>query len=157
MAEESTLDQLERSLAHILRLLGDRATTSDVASRCGYDLPAASWALLEYLEALGALRVSDIAACHGVDVSSITPRLKRLEQAGLVARERLPADARAFLINITPEGIRALDSVHAARREILRPALNDIEAARLAEAADVLARITGHLSKEPRGRLGGGD
>jgi len=65
----STLDDVERSLAAAMRLLTDRTTTGDIARRCGYDLPPASWSLLEYLEAHGSLRVSDIAACHGVDVS----------------------------------------------------------------------------------------
>src|SRR5690625_3914515 len=145
----STLDDVERSLAAAMRLLTDRTTTGDIARRCGYDLPSASWALLEYLEAQGSLRVSDIAACHGVDVSSITPRLKRLEGSGLVTRGRAVDDARAYLIDITDEGRRALESVHAARREILRHALAGVDSARLADTAAVLGRITAHLSTEP--------
>ncbi|HVW40242.1 MAG TPA: MarR family transcriptional regulator [Amycolatopsis sp.] len=149
MVDRAILDDLERSLAAVSRLLADRATAGDLARRCGYDLPAASWAFLEHLDARGALRVSDIAACHGVDVSSVTPRLKRLENAGLVARERVPNDARAFLISIAPEGTRALESVHAARREILQQALDGTGSARLAVAAAVLSRIADHLSPEP--------
>lgn len=144
--EPSLTDDLERSLATVLRVLSDRAMTGDVAERCGYDLPPASWALLEYLDAHGTLRVSDIAACHGVDVSSITPRLKRLESVGLVSRERAPTDARAFLISITDEGSHALESVHAARRETLHRAIDGIDASRVASAADVLRRIANHLS-----------
>ncbi|WP_147522576.1 MarR family winged helix-turn-helix transcriptional regulator [Brevibacterium senegalense] len=147
--DDGVLDDLERSLATVLRLLADRATASDVAQRCGYDLPPASWALLEYVDTYGALRVSDIAACHRVDVSSITPRLKRIENAGLVRRERVPSDARAYLISITAEGARALRSVHAARREILRHALDGIDQEQLSDAARVLHRIAEHLSPEP--------
>lgn len=149
MAGPATLDDLERSLTAVLRLLADRGTTSDIARRCGYDLPSASWALLEHLEARGSLRVSDIAACHGVDISSVTPRLKRLEQAGLVTRERVPTDARASLITIAPQGKSALESVHATRREILRQALGDIDPSRLADTAGVLAHVATHLSTEP--------
>lgn len=149
MKRTLTLDELERSLAAVLRLLADRATVGDIAQRSGYDLPPASWSLLEHLDARGALRVSDIAACHGVDISSVTPRLKRLESAGLVCRERLPTDARAFLISITGEGIRALESVHAARRDILEQVVDDIDASQLAVAAGVLAHIAHQLSAEP--------
>jgi DNA-binding MarR family transcriptional regulator len=149
MVDDSVVDELERSVAAVLRLLADRTTTSDVAKRCGYELPPASWALLEHLDAHGALRVSDIAACHGVDVSSITPRLKRLEGAGLVNRSRAPSDARASLISITPVGAHALESVHAARREILRDALGDTDPERVAGATDVLRRIAGQLSRDP--------
>jgi len=146
MTRRSTLAQLECSLAAVLRLLADRATVDDVARRSGYDLPPASWSLLEHLDARGALRVSDIAACHGVDISSITPRLKRLETAGLVARERLVSDARAFLIRITAEGAQALESVHAARRDILEQVVDDLDVAQLEATAQVLAHIARDLA-----------
>lgn len=148
------LDELERGLASILRLLADRATVDDIARRSGYDLPPASWSLLEHLDTRGALRVSDIAACHRVDISSVTPRLKRLEAAGLVTREREPTDARAFLISITREGTRALESVHAARREILAHAVEDIDAAPLVAAAETLTRIARNLSNETAPTIG---
>ncbi|MDD9207371.1 MarR family transcriptional regulator [Georgenia sp. 10Sc9-8] len=149
MLPTSPTDALERSLSAVLRLLADRTTTGDVARRCGYDLPPASWSLLEHLGARGGLRVSEIAACHGVDVSSVTPRLQRLEQAGLVGRERVPTDARASLITITGEGRRALTSVHAARRALLEDALGNTDADQVAAAADVLARIADRMSAEP--------
>ncbi|UNX55369.1 MarR family transcriptional regulator [Georgenia sp. TF02-10] len=144
--DECGLDDLERSLAAVLRLLADRATVDDIARRSGYDLPPASWSLLEYLDARGALRVSDIAACHGVDISSVTPRLKRLETAGLVSRARVPTDARASLISISPAGVRALESVHAARREIVAQVLDGTDPAQLAITAEVLTRMADRLS-----------
>ncbi|WP_237702942.1 MarR family winged helix-turn-helix transcriptional regulator [Candidatus Protofrankia datiscae] len=126
-----------------------RCQAGDIARRSGYDLPQASWSLLEYLDARGALRVSDIAACHGVDISSITPRLKKLERAGLIARGRVATDARAFLISITPEGVQALESVHAARREILGRVVGGTDPARLAVTADVLSCVALRLADEP--------
>ncbi len=144
--DDRVLDDLEHALATVLRLLTDRTTADDVARRCGYDLPPASWALLEYVDTYGGLRVSDIAACHGVDVSSITPRLKRIEQAGLVRRERVPTDARAFMITITDEGSRALRGVHDARRDILAQALSGVDRPDLSATAGVLRRIADHLA-----------
>ncbi|MQW76307.1 MarR family transcriptional regulator [Nocardioides sp. dk4132] len=149
MVDDATLEGLERSLAALMRLLADRGTVGDVARRSGYDLPPASWSLLEHLDARGALRVSDIAACHGVDISSVTPRLKRLEAAGLVARGRVPTDARAFLISITEEGVHALESVHAARRAILEQAVVGIDGSHLSITADVLSVLTQRLASEP--------
>lgn len=142
------LDELETSLAALLRVLSDRGTVEDVARRSGYDLPPASWSLLEHLDARGALRVSDIAACHGVDISSVTPRLKRLETAGLVGRQREPGDGRAFLITITAEGVSALQSVHIARRDLLEQVVDDIDTRRLADAAEVLSHMARRLSLE---------
>ncbi len=146
---DDPMDALERSLATVFRVMTDRVMLNDLAQRCGYDLPAASWALLEHLDTHGALRVSDIAMCHGVDVSSITPRLKRLENDGLLRRDREPGDARAFLITITSEGIAALNGLHAARRGILQGALTGAESHGVECAAEVLTRIARTLSPTP--------
>jgi DNA-binding MarR family transcriptional regulator len=90
--------------------------------------------------------VSDIAACHGVDISSITPRLKSLERAGLVERQAMVSVARVSLIVITATGRQALEAVHAARREIIRDALDDTAAPRIAAATEVLQCIADHMS-----------
>jgi len=76
-------------------------------------------------------------------------RLKRLETAGLVTRERVPTDARAFLISITDEGIQALESVHSTRRDILEQAVDGVEAAHLTVTAAVLSQLAQRLAVEP--------
>lgn len=144
--ENLALAHFERSLAAVMRLLTDRDTLGDIATRSGHDLPPASWSLLEHLDGYGPLRVSDIAACHGVDISSITPRLKSLERADLVARHTLPADARVSLIVITSAGQTALEAVHAARRDIIAQALDAAETPRIDDAAHVLRLIADHMS-----------
>ncbi|MDV8071379.1 MarR family transcriptional regulator [Rhodococcus sp. IEGM 1366] len=140
-SEGAGLAEFERELAAVMRQLMNRDTIGDVSRRSGFDLPPASWGLLEHLDARGSMRVSAIAACHGVDVSSITPRLKTLEQSGLVDRQTLPTDARVSMISITAEGRCALDSVHAARRELLTEALEGVDVSQIATAANVLAQI----------------
>lgn len=101
--------------------------------------------------------MSDIAACHGVDVSSVTPRLKRLEQSGLVLRGAVSTDARASLITISDEGIQALESVHSARRELLVQAVGDSDAAHLSVTAGLLSHITEHLSSNPASAIRPGE
>jgi DNA-binding MarR family transcriptional regulator len=142
----ASLVRFERSLAEVLRLLADRETIGDIAERSGHDLPPASWSLLEHLEARGSLRVSEIAACHGVDISSVTPRLKTLENAGLITRERSTTDARVFMITITPRGSHALESVHAVRREILAHIITEADANQISAATEILSRIAARLS-----------
>lgn len=91
------------------------------------------------------MRVSDVAACHGVDVSSVTPRLKTLGDAGLVSRRGADHDRRVAIITLTDEGRRALDDVHAARAELLRRALEAVGEQHLSAATEVFSRIPGHL------------
>lgn len=139
------VDRFERALSALTRLLNERHTQLDIARRSGHDLPPASWALLEHLDARGSMRVSDVAACHGVDVSSVTPRLKALGNAGLVSRRGADHDRRVAIITLTDEGRRALEDVHAARAELLHRALEAVGEQRLSAATQVLARVTGHL------------
>lgn len=139
------VDRFERALSALTRLLNERHTQLDIARRSGHDLPPASWALLEHLDARGSMRVSDVAACHGVDVSSVTPRLKALGNAGLVSRSGADHDRRVAIIKLTDKGRRALGDVHTARAELLRQALETVGEQRLSEATSVLSRVTEHL------------
>ncbi len=153
-ASDETLARFEASLAKVVRLLADRTTVGDIATRSGHHLPAASWALLEYLAEHGSMPVSAIATCHGVDVSSVTPRLKALQNAGLIARHRDPDDARVHHITITERGTHALVSVHAARSDFLAEAAWNLDRSALRAATDVLEHLVAELSPTDR-RLAG--
>lgn len=58
-------------------------------------------------------RVSDLAACHGVDVSSIIPRLKTLERGGFIERASDPHDARVSIITLGSARALALETLHS--------------------------------------------
>lgn len=138
----ATLDRIERSLVALMGWLTDRDTVATLARRSGHALAPASWSLLEHLDTRGPLRVSDVAACHGVHTSSIIPRLKALEAAGLIQRGSDPDDARVSMIDITAAGREALTSIHEARRHAIAAALDGLDPTRLDAAADVLGALT---------------
>ncbi|MEB1611099.1 DNA-binding MarR family transcriptional regulator [Xanthomonas campestris] len=149
--------RFERSLAALTRLLGQRLILGDIAARCGYNLPPASWALLEYLDSRGAMRVSELALCYGVDVSSVTPRIKSLEKLALIDRGTEPADARVSVISISAQGQAALESVHAAQSELIAGTIAEagIDPAPVSGAATLLeqlvAQIDGALARRDAG------
>jgi len=148
-SDADALERLERGLVAVMSWLVDRDTLGRLARQSGHALPPASWALLEHLDARGSMRVSDVAACHGVHTSSIIPRLKALEHAGLIERGGDPDDARVSIIAITVTGRDALQSIHIARQETLERALDGVEHEQVAAAADVLIAIAGRLAREP--------
>jgi DNA-binding MarR family transcriptional regulator len=51
--------------------------------------------------------VGDLCGCLHLDVGTLSPLLKRMEQAGFITRARDAADDRRVLITLTPHG-RAL-------------------------------------------------
>ena len=50
------------------------------------------------------LCVKDLSVLLKVDAPTLSPLLKRMESAGLLRRERNPADERSVLITLTPRG-----------------------------------------------------
>ena len=50
------------------------------------------------------LSVKDLSALLHLDPGTLSPLLKRLETAGLIARRRSSVDERALAVSVTPEG-----------------------------------------------------
>ena len=60
------------------------------------------------------LRVQDLAVRLSLEPATLSPLLKRLEQRGLVTRDRHPQDERALAVRLTPAGT----DVRAAAEQI---------------------------------------
>ena len=76
------------------------------------------WALLIVRELMfGGRRFSDIrASLPGLSAKVLTERLEALEQAGIVARVRLPPPASAQLYELTELGLAADEAIMALGR-----------------------------------------
>jgi DNA-binding MarR family transcriptional regulator len=140
-ASSDALTRLEKALWGVVAGLSHRAVESEIAKQTGFDLPPVSWALLEHLDSLGPMRVTDIAACHGVDISSVTPRLQALERLRLVTRGRDATDRRTSVISIGPAGRIALNQIHAARTKMLAELLGHADEAAINTVAAVLEQV----------------
>jgi DNA-binding MarR family transcriptional regulator len=68
--------------------------------------------LLDAVDSAGQLRLSDLATWQGVDKSTITPQVRKLEQRGLLQRSADSSDRRAARLVLTPQG-RALQKRRA--------------------------------------------
>ena len=80
------------------------------------------------------LSQAQLAAALSIERPNLVVLVDDLEQAGLITRDRLATDRRAYALNLTPEGAQRLK-----------------EATRAATAHD--ARMTGALSKADRAHL----
>jgi DNA-binding MarR family transcriptional regulator len=112
--------------------------------RVRLDLPFAQARLLAAIEDQGSARISDLAALDHCSQPTMTTQVRRLEDAGLVSRTNDPADARAVLISITPEGVQTLAHVRAVRGAVLDPYLERLDSAdrqTLADAVRVMRQL----------------
>jgi DNA-binding MarR family transcriptional regulator len=74
----------------------------------------------------------------------MTTQVRRLEDAGLVARTADPGDARAVRIRITDQGKRTLNAVRADRAAAIEPQLALLDPGDrqvLADAVEVLRQL----------------
>jgi DNA-binding MarR family transcriptional regulator len=121
--------------------------------RIQMQLPAAQARLLSTIDAHGEARICDLAAVDHCSQPTMTTQVRRLEDAGLVARTVDPGDARAVRIKITPEGMRTLGRVRADRAAAIEPQLAKLNAAdrqTLVEAVAVLRRVLEDSGPAPR-------
>lgn len=91
--------------------------------------------------------IGQIGGALGLDSSTLTPLIKRLEAAGLVSRCRDPRDERRVIVSLTREG-RDLEAQSDHLHDcILRATGLDMEGA--TRLQQMLARLRGSLTGSP--------
>ena len=126
--------------------LAQRATFA----RHGLDAP--SFDVLAALRRAGPpyqLTPTELMRTALVTSGAITQRLDRLEQRGLITRERSEADGRAVVVTLTQAGRDALDAAlpdHLSTERRLLESLSEEDRARL---ADLLRRFLVGLGRVP--------
>src|SRR5215469_8241288 len=59
--------------------------------------------VIDFLDSAGPMTAGQLADLTGLTTGAITGMINRLEEAGLVRRERDPADGRRVIVRLTPE------------------------------------------------------
>jgi MarR family transcriptional regulator, lower aerobic nicotinate degradation pathway regulator len=104
------------NLGFALSQLGYRARQAFLAALAPWELRPAHYGTLVYLAALGPCSQRELASATGIDRGDLVGFLDTLEEHGLAARRRDPADRRRYAVALT-----------AAGRDLLRE-LNDVAA-----------------------------
>ena len=115
-------------------------------------LPWAQARLLGTIDDQGEARISDLAELDHCSQPTMTTQVRRLEDAGLVARTPDPDDARAVRIRITTEGQRILAWVRADRAAVIDPRiarLSEQDRDTLSTAIGALHRLLDDLDSSP--------
>ncbi|MET8569690.1 MarR family transcriptional regulator [Streptomyces sp. NPDC004783] len=136
---------LERELTVLMRRA--RASQGEMAREVHPDLEPSAYGLLVRLGACGGQRATDLAAYIGVGKATMSRQLRALEELGLVAREPDPADGRAWLVTLTPEGQERVGRVREARRARYARRLGDWDPREVAELARLLHELNRGMEK----------
>jgi DNA-binding MarR family transcriptional regulator len=101
--------------------------------------------LLFPLRFMGPLRVTDLAEVKQADPSTISRQVAQLVKAGFARREADQVDARASLLAITEAGMDACQRLDQSRLALLRQAMRDWPAERVATFADLFREFNSSI------------
>jgi len=128
----STLETLISSASRLTRI---------AAQRTGSTVNSVAWPTLAILATDGPRRNGDLARAARVSQPGMTKVLNQLVEDEWVSRIADVDDSRAWLIQITPKGRRALDDWRAELARVMEPMFTGIAEADwlvLARAAEIL-------------------
>ncbi|YAL83388.1 MarR family winged helix-turn-helix transcriptional regulator [Dermacoccaceae bacterium W4C1] len=134
MSDDGT-DRLLRSVARLNRWATRHADL---------ELPPAQGRILGLLAELGTSRIGDLAIADHCSQPTMTTQVKRLESMELVTRRSDPEDARAWLVEVTPQGSAALARMREARSAAVQERLDGLSSRDrqvLDEAAAIMVRM----------------
>jgi DNA-binding MarR family transcriptional regulator len=107
----------------------------------GETLDTGSFWLLKTLAASGPQRVTDLAGCLGLDVSTVSRHVAQLHNAGLIERAPDPVDGRAQHVELSTAGISRVDAALSSRRALLERCLESWDPRDLEELDRLLTRF----------------
>jgi DNA-binding MarR family transcriptional regulator len=118
-SDDPTLIQVDEALLTLGRPAHLRRIAERVRAGAGLQLDRAAYPLLRGIAECGPVRLSDLAARLGVQVSTASRQVKELEQAGLVERTGDPRDGRVAMLALAPAGCEALLRLRESWRRAL--------------------------------------
>lgn len=104
--------------------------------------------VLWMLQHHGAMTMSRIAELIGVSMSNATGIIDRMEEHGLVERERTPDDRRVVIVRPAAGGLRALSETESSKRERMHAVLGRLPRAERPIVLAALKSLRRALSAE---------
>ena len=133
--------------AHALRRAFDRRAATLGVTR-------AQWKVLFRLERQPGLRQVEIADILDVEPITLCRIVDRLEEAGLVERQRDPSDRRAWRLEVTPQAAPLIAQLRSLADELMAEAFAGLSEAELELMRTKLSKIRDNLSNSnTQGRM----
>jgi DNA-binding MarR family transcriptional regulator len=112
--------------------------------------------ILDHLDEVDAMSVTDLAGHMGVTVATMSLAIDRLERRAYVRRDRDPRDRRRVLLRVTPAGVRLREAksvLDPVRVEQVLAHLSPAERDAALRGLDLLARASEkHMKLGAKGR-----
>ena len=143
----SEFERLEAALNQLLRQTRTPRLSDGVRARARLDVDRAAYMHLVRIAALGPIRLSDLAADLGVELSTVSRQIASLEGKGYVVRTIDPDDRRAALIELSAAGRATMQKMRAAWQATIQDLLVDWKESDVDRLAKLLERFNESLVK----------
>ena len=139
------LAEIQTALGVAARRAKDFSLHETLGQRVGYSLEGPYYSTLARLGLGGACTVSQLAEGLGLELSTISRRVKALEERGLVVRTIDTDDRRISHLDLTPAGRELFDALSASWRGMLAEVLSDWSAHDVGAFASLFSRFASDL------------
>ena len=134
---------VSRALGRVARL--HRAAAGELLKSTG--LYPGQELLMMHLWEMGAVRQTDLIDTLGVDPSTVTKMLQRLQRTGNVTRTTDPADRRAVLVEATETSNALEPEIEAAWKTLEERTVGGLDPAERAELLRLLEKVAANFSR----------
>ena len=111
----------------------------------GEDVSAHQASILDHLDEVEAMSMTDLAEHMGVTVATMSLAIDRLQRRGYARRDRDPQDGRRVLLRVTPAGVRLREAksvLDPVRVEQVLGQLSPADRDKALEGLELLARAS---------------
>jgi MarR family transcriptional regulator, organic hydroperoxide resistance regulator len=115
------------------------------------DLSLEQYSMLRIIKFQGPLRASELTEQLCVNKSAITAKVDKLENKGLITRERDVSDRRNIFLNTTDEGIKVCKEVESKIEKEVGKYLEELSHEDLEKFLDLYEKISSIIQKSKDG------
>ncbi len=146
MSTESLKPDLDQIVETIIYLVTEsRRLSREESSR--YGVTPTQLSVLKLLHEIGDLRLGDLSRRIQAQNSTVTGIVDRMEEAGLVMRERDAGDRRAWKIALTARGRQVAERADVRPWETLRGALEELPRAEKRKLIEILQQVAQNVAR----------
>lgn len=144
-ADAERFAMIQSALGTVARRAKDVELHEALGARVGQRMEGSSYGTLSRLGLVEQCTVTELAALLGLEISTVSRRVKALEDRGLVERETSPTDRRAALLRLTPDGRALFEKLSASWRGMLEEVLDGWDPFSIEVFAELFARFADAL------------
>ena len=144
-ADDARFEQIQEAIGVVVRRARDTQLLEALGARVGRSLEGPAYSTLSRLALAGECTITELSGLLGLELSTVSRRVKALEGEGLVTRTTSPTDRRTSILRLTDEGRELFTAMSGAWRSVLVEVLHDWDPFSVEVFAELFSRFADAL------------